>query len=147
MALQRERGKAMKSMKFHRSLAVLIMGLGASAATTIHRMTIPYADLRWYFGIRGLLEAVLGISIFLLAILMIASWHLSRRVLWTIFGVCAVCLGIGMLCQSRFAYIPSTAFIWAMSACVTAAMRRGALALITVLWIAAGIAKFSAILR
>ena len=136
-------------MKQYRTLLpAIVLGLGVSAATTIHRMTIPYADLRWYFGIRGLLEAVLGISIFLLAILMIASWHLSRRVLWTIFGVCAVCLGIGMLCQSRFAYIPSTAFIWAMSGCVTAAMRRGTLlALITVLWIAAGIAKFSAILR
>jgi len=134
-------------MKQYRTLLpAIVLGLGVSAAATVHRMCITHADLRRYFAMRSLLEAVLGISIFLA--ILIASWHLSRRVLWTIFGVCAVCLGIGMLCQSRFAYIPSTAFIWAMSACVTAAMRRrGALALITVLWIAAGIAKFSAILR
>lgn len=134
-------------MKQYRTLLpAIVLGLGVSAAVTVHRMCIPHADLRCYFAMRGMMEAASGVSIYL-AILMIASWHPSRRVLWAIFGICAICLGIGMLSQSRFAYIPSTAFIWAMSACVTAAMRRGTLALIIVLWIAAGIAKFSAILH
>lgn len=135
-------------MKHCRLLSAVVLGLGVSAAVTIHRMCIPHADLRCYFAMRGLLEALMGITIFL-AILVIASWNSSRRVLWAIFGVCAISLGIGMLSQSRFAYIPSTAFIWAMSACAIAAVRRGrlAFALVLALWIVAGSAQLCAVLR
>ena len=135
-------------MKHCRLLSAIALGLGASAAMTGYRMYTTHVDLRSYFAMRGLLEAVSGIAIFL-AILLIASWNSSRRVLWAIFGVCAISLGIGMLSQSRFAYIPSTAFIWAMSACAIAAVRRGrlAFALVLALWIVAGSAQLCAVLR
>ena len=135
-------------MKHCRLLSAIALGLGVSAAVTVHRMCIPHADLRCYFAMRGLMEAASGVSIYL-AILMIASWHPSRRVLWAIFGVCAISLGIGMLSQSRFAYIPSTAFIWAMSASAIAAVVRDrlALALVSCLWVVAGVARFCDVLH
>lgn len=135
-------------MKHCRLLFAIALGLGASAAMTDYRMYTTHVDLRSYFAMRGLLEALMGITIFL-AMLLIASWNSSRRVLWAIFGVCAISLGIGMLSQSRFAYIPSTAFIWAMSASAIAAVRRGrlAFALVLALWIVAGSAQLCAVLR
>lgn len=135
-------------MKHCRLLSAIALGLGASAAMTGCRMYTTHVDLRSYFAMRGLLEALMGITIFL-AILLIASWNSSRRVLWAIFGVCAISLGIGMLSQSRFAYIPSTAFIWAMSACAIAAVVRDrlALALVSCLWVVAGVARFCDVLH
>ena len=135
-------------MKHCRLLSAIVLGLGASAAMTGYRMYTTHVDLRSYFAMRGLLEALMGITIFL-AILLIASWNSSRRVLWAIFGVCAISLGIGMLSQSRFAYIPSTAFIWAMSASAIAAEVRDrlALALVSCLWVVAGVARFCDVLH